>query len=114
MKEIMCSGLINKETMWLLAVLRLRIRDPEPFGSLDPGSGMDKKSGSGSRMPQIICPRAKKQFYGLKCLHFFMRIRDRKESDPGSEMGKIRIRDPRWKKFGSGNEMENTITLVVR
>jgi hypothetical protein len=37
---------------------------------------------------QIIFPRAQKQFFGLKFLNSLMRIRD-----------------PRWKKFGS--EMEN-------
>ncbi len=30
------------------AVLRIRIRDPGPFWPLDPGSGMDRKSASGS------------------------------------------------------------------
>jgi hypothetical protein len=30
------------------AVLRIRFRDPVPFRPLDPGSGMGKKSGSGS------------------------------------------------------------------
>jgi hypothetical protein len=31
----------------------------------------------------------------VKIIKFF-------DADPGSGMGKIRIRDPGWKKFGSG------------
>jgi hypothetical protein len=34
----------------VLDILRIRIRDPVPFWPLDPGFGMDKKSGSGSGM----------------------------------------------------------------
>jgi hypothetical protein len=34
----------------LYAVLRIRIRDPVPFWPLEPGSGMGKKSRSGSGM----------------------------------------------------------------
>jgi hypothetical protein len=33
-----------------------------------------------------------------------IRIRDGKNSDPGFAMEKNRIRDPGWKKFGSGME----------
>ncbi len=33
--------------------------------------------------------------FGVKILNFF-------EADPGSGMGQIRIRDPGWKKLGSG------------
>jgi hypothetical protein len=35
-------------TNFSVPVLRIRIRDPVPFCHLDPGSGMGKKSGSGS------------------------------------------------------------------
>ncbi len=47
------------------AVLRIRIQDPIPFRPLDPGSGMGKKSGSGSEMnnPDHF-PRVWKQFLG--------------------------------------------------
>jgi hypothetical protein len=34
-----------------------------------------------------------KQFFGLKYFNFFIRIQDRKNSDPGFEMDRIRIRD---------------------
>jgi hypothetical protein len=51
------------------------IRDPGWVKSKDPDPGW-KKLGSG--------------------------IRDGKNSDPGSGMGKPRIRDPGWRKFGSG------------
>jgi hypothetical protein len=44
-----------------------------------------------------------------------IRIRDGKNSDPGSWMekirtrdGKIQIRDPGWTKFGSGIRIRNT------
>ncbi len=46
------------------AVLRIRIGDPVPFWSLDPGSGMGKKSGYGSGInipdPQHCCRGRKK------------------------------------------------------
>jgi hypothetical protein len=68
------------------SVLPIRIRDPVHF--LTPGSGMVKKSGSGSGMnnPDHVILSAQKQFFGLKYLSFLMRIRedpDRKNSDPG-------------------------------
>jgi hypothetical protein len=36
-----------------------------------------------------------KQFFEVKILKFFY-------ADPGSGMGKIRMRDPGWEKYGSG------------
>ncbi len=72
--------------------------DPDPGSGafLSPGSGIGKKSGSGSGMnnPDDF-PSAKKQFFWVKICQFF-------DADPGSGMEKIRILDPRWKKFGSG------------
>jgi hypothetical protein len=49
----------------------------------DPGSGMGIKSTSRSG------------FFGVKILKFF-------DADPGSGMETGRIRDPGWKKVGSG------------
>ncbi len=65
----------------------LRIRDPVPFWPLDPGSGMGKKSGSGSGMnnPDHISESLETIFLGLKYLNSLMRIRD-----------------TGWKKIGSG------------
>jgi hypothetical protein len=39
---------------------------------------------------------------GLKYFNSLLQIWDEKNSNPGSGMEKIRIRDPGWKKFGSG------------
>jgi hypothetical protein len=58
-------------------------------------AGLGKKSGSRSGMnnnPDHISESLENHFFELKYLNSLMRIRDRK----------IRIRDPRWKKFGSG------------
>jgi hypothetical protein len=62
--------------------LLIRIRDPVPFLPLDPGSGMGKKSGSGSGMnnPDHISESLETIFWGLN-LKF------------GSGMEKFRIRD---------------------
>ncbi len=81
------------------------VADPDPgsgafltprSGIQDPGFGMDKNQdpdpGSGSGMNnQIIFPRALKTIFGVKF-----------GVDPGSGIEKIRIRDPGWKKVGSG------------
>jgi hypothetical protein len=78
-------------------VLRIRIRDLVPFWPLDPGSGMSKKSGSGSgirdEQPGSFFPELRNHFFGLKYLNSF-------DADPrsgmekvGSGMEKIRIRD---------------------
>ncbi len=58
---------------------------------------MGKKSGSRSRMnsPDHISESLKNTFSGLKYLSSLMWIRD-------AGMEKIRIRDPGWKKVGSG------------
>ncbi len=70
------------------SVLRIRIRDPMPFRPLIQDPGWVKKSGSGSGMnnPDHISDSLE-TIFGLKCLNSLMRIRD-----------------PRWKKFGSGME----------
>jgi hypothetical protein len=71
-------------------VLRIRIRDPVPFLLLDPGFGMGKNhypdpgSGSGMNNPDHIS-ESLEAFFWVKILKFLMRIRDQ-----------------RWKKFGSG------------
>jgi hypothetical protein len=84
------------------SVLRIRIRDPVPFRPLDPGSGTGRKlaSGSGIRdeQPGSYFLELKKPFFcffGVKILKFF-------DEDPGSGMETVRIRDPGWKKVGSG------------
>jgi hypothetical protein len=57
---------------------------------------MGKKPGSGYGMknPDDISESLETIFW-VKILKFF-------DANPGSRMGKIRIRDPGWKKFGSG------------
>jgi hypothetical protein len=87
----------------MAAVLRIGIRDPVPFLPLDPGSGMGRKSGSGSgirdEQPGSYFPELRNSFFGffgVKILKFF-------DVDPGSGMETVRIRDPGWKKVGSGS-----------
>ncbi len=82
----------------------LRIRDSGSGAFLTPGSGIGKKSGSGSGMnnPDHISESLETIFW-VKILLFF-------DEDPGSGMEKkIRFRDPGrknsdqiWKKFESG------------
>jgi hypothetical protein len=57
---------------------------------------MGKNSGSGSVMnnPDHISERLETVFR-VKILKFF-------DADPESGMGKVRIRDPGWKKIGTG------------
>ncbi len=71
--------------MWSLsqAVMRIRIRDPVHFWTLDPGSGMGKKPGSGMNNADHISESLKNLFFGLKYSNFLMWIRDGKNSDPG-------------------------------
>jgi hypothetical protein len=64
------------------------IRDPGWMKNLDPVSG------TGMNNPDHISESLKTIFW-VKILKFFV-------VDPGSWMGKIRIRDPGWKKVGSG------------
>jgi hypothetical protein len=81
-----------------------RIRDPGLGALLTPGSGIrdgrKSASGSGIRDEQpgsyflelrnhFLC------FFGVKILKFF-------DEDPGSGKETVRIRDPGWKKVGSG------------
>jgi hypothetical protein len=56
-------------------------------------------SGSGIRdeQPRSYFLELGNHYFGLKYLNSLMRIRD-----PGSGMGTIQIRDPGWKKVGSG------------
>jgi hypothetical protein len=63
---------------------------------------MGKNSGSGSGMnhPDHISKCIETIFFGLKYLNSLMR--DGKNSDPGSGMERILIRDAGWKKLGSG------------
>jgi hypothetical protein len=74
-------------TITVSSVVRIRIRDPVPFWPLDLGSGMGKKSGSGSYFLKF------RNHFGVKILKFF-------DEDPGSGMEKNS--DPGWKKVGSG------------
>ncbi len=72
------------------------VADPDPGSGafLTPGwvKSQDPDLGWTTR---IIVPRAKKPFFWHKILKFF-------DVDLGSGIEKIRIRDPGWKKFGSG------------
>jgi hypothetical protein len=81
----MCRGLKQKH---LPAVLWIQIRDPVPFWPLDPGSGMGKKSGSGSGMhnPDHILESLETNFVGIKQFFYAVpgsAIWDGKNSDPG-------------------------------
>jgi hypothetical protein len=69
---------------------------------MDPGSGMGEGQhpdpGSGMNYPDHIFKSLETiflLFWGLKYLKFF-------DEDPGSGMETVRIRDPGWKKVGSG------------
>jgi hypothetical protein len=99
---------INNRSVWFRnvcitkPVLRIRIRDPVPFSPLDPGSGMGRKSSSGSgirdEQPGSYFLELRNHFFVFFCvkiLKFF-------DVDPGSGMETVRIRDPGWKKVGSG------------
>ncbi len=83
----------------------LRIWDPGSgaFLILTPGSGIGKKSGSGSGMnnPNLISESLETIFW-VKILKSWMRIRARKNTDTG------------WKKFGSGikNKHPGSATLL--
>jgi hypothetical protein len=70
---------------------------------LTPVSGMGIKSGSGSGMnnPDHISECLETIFL-VKILKFF-------EADPGSGMEKIRIRDPVWKKYRSGINIQDPL-----
>jgi hypothetical protein len=83
---------------YMAAVLRIRIRDPGAF--LTPGTGMGRKSASGSgirdEQPGSYFLELRNHifgFFGVKILNFF-------DEDPGSGMETVRIRD--GKKVGSG------------
>jgi hypothetical protein len=82
----------------------LRIRDPGLGAFLTPGSrirdGRKSAFGSGIRdeQPGSFFLELRKDFFaffGVKILKFF-------DEDPGSGMETVRIRDPGWKKVGSG------------
>jgi hypothetical protein len=76
-------------------VLRIRIRDPVPFWPLVPGSGMDKKSrsGSGTNNPDHISESLDKTLWVLKNPNFFMRTREQESLWPCFPDGKIRNRN---------------------
>jgi hypothetical protein len=59
--------------------------------------GKKSRSGSGMNSPDHIYQflSAQKPFFWVKILKFF-------DADSVSGMEKIRIRDPGWKKYGSG------------
>ncbi len=93
-----CDFGTGSQTLWPLefyfskvpiAVLRIWIRNPGsmPFWPLDPGSGMARKSASGSgihdEQPGSYFLELRNHFFGLKYLNSLMRIRD-----------------PGWRQFG--------------
>ncbi len=76
------------------------VADPGSGAFLTPGSGMGRKSASGSgirdEQPRSYFLELRNHFFGVKILKFF-------DADPGSGMETVvRIRDPGWKKVGSG------------
>jgi hypothetical protein len=75
--------------------------DPDPGSGafLDPGSGMDKKSRSGSKIknPDNFS-ESLETIFGVKILKFFDAMRIRDTFDPGSGMEKNRFRN---KHYGS-------------
>ncbi len=90
-------------------MLPCSVADPDPGSGafLTPGSGMGKKSGSGSEMsnPDHISERLEIIFLGLKYLNSVMQhcrfgIRDGKNSDLGSGLN---IPDPQHCRHGSGS-----------
>ncbi len=91
----------------IISSVRIRIRDPVPFWPLDPGSGMSRKSASGSgiqdEQPGSYFLELRNHFLGLKYLNSLMRIRDGDSSDPG------------WKKVGSGirDKHPGSATLII-
>ena len=107
-------------SLWM-SVLRIRIRDPGLGAFLTPGSGIrdpgwEKVSigirdpGSGMNNPDHIFLELRNHFFaffGVKILKFF-------DEDPGSGMETVRIRDPGWKKVGSGirDKHPGSATLV--
>jgi hypothetical protein len=90
--------------------IRIRIQDPVPFCPLDLGSGMGKKSRSGSRIRirdehHRSYFRVLRNFLGYKYLNSLMRIRiQHPESltlDPGSGMDKFGSGINIWKLEGA-------------
>jgi hypothetical protein len=74
----------------------------------DPGIRDARKSASGSGMnnPDHIFQELRNHFFallGVKILKFF--------EDPGSGMETVRIRDPGWKKVGSGINIPDPHTV---
>jgi hypothetical protein len=62
-----------------------------------PGSGIDKKTESGSEMNE----QPGKYFHSLETI-IWVKILKFFDADPGSSMEKIRIRDPGWKNSDLG------------
>jgi hypothetical protein len=73
------------------------VADPDPGSGafLTPGSGMVKNIRIRIRdeQPGSYFRELRNHFFGLKYINSLMQIRDGKNSDPGSRMEKIRIRD---------------------
>ncbi len=76
------------ETFYVL-VVGPSVPDPGSAAFLTPGSGIDKKFGSGSRIynPDHHISESLGTIFWVKILKFF-------DADPGYGMEKIRIRDP--------------------
>ncbi len=94
-------SVLDPNTGLLRIVLRIRIWDPVPFWPLDPGSGMSKKSRSGSGIQDEHLGsyfwELRNNFWGyiLWC-GSGSEIQNLFTLDP--EWEKNRIRDPEWKK----------------
>ncbi len=112
------SCLLAKVNAWEFNVViaRSSVADPDSGSGafLTPGSGMGKKSGSGSWMnnPNHIFESLTK-FFWVKILNFF-------DVDPGSGMKKFGsgsgIQNPRRKKVGSGirDKHPGSATLALK
>ncbi len=95
---------------FLETVLRIRIQDPVLFWPLDPGSGSEMgkiQSRDPGLKSQIFFSRTLHQFFGLQILKFF-------DADPDPWSFQPWIRDPGWKKTGSGirDKPPGSATLV--
>jgi hypothetical protein len=92
--------LLNLQSIHFFLNIPTSVEDPnlESGAFLTPWSGMGKnRIRIRDEQPGSYFWDFRNPFFGLKYLNYLMQIRD-----PGSGMGKIRVRDPGWKTFGSG------------
>ncbi len=97
----------NKEAVQVINLILSSVADLGSDVCLTPGSGMGKKSGSGSGMnnPDHISDSFETIFW-VKILKFF-------DADPGGS-GIFLIRDPGWEKFRIRDKHPGSATLILR